>query len=144
MKEISIYLAGAMSGLTFEESNEWREYAKEKMIKLTSYYFSNPSLVCCINPNDYYNFQTIKHKSEHEVKEFDLYKLKHSDLVLVNLENINTSIGTAMELQVAHDNNIPIVTFGDIINVHPWITDTIWRTEDTLEDACKYIVNYFL
>lgn len=140
----NIYMAGAMSGLTFEESNEWRKYAKIKISKLTSKYFSNPSLVCCVNPNDYYNFQIIKHKSEHEVKEFDLFKLRHSDLVLVNLENINTSIGTAMELQVAHDNNIPIVAFGDIINIHPWIVDTIWRTENNLEDACQYVVDYFL
>ena len=140
MKEISIYLAGAMSGLTFEESNEWRKYVKDIFYDENF----NGNIIKCINPNDYYNFQIIKHKSEHEVKEFDLYKLKHSDLVLVNLENINTSIGSAMELQVAHDTNIPIIAFGDVINVHPWIADTIWRTEDTLENACEYIVNYFL
>ena len=100
--------------------------------------------VICINPNDYYNFKTTTHNSEHEVKEFDLYKLRHSDLILANLDYINTSIGSAMELQVAHDNNIPIVTFGDIKNIHPWVVDTIWRNNDTLDDACDYIMNYFL
>ena len=49
-----------------------------------------------------------------------------------------------MELQVAHDNNIPIVTFGDIKSIHPWVVDTIWRNNDTLDDACDYIMNYFL
>ena len=134
MDKFQIYLCGAMSGLTFDESNKWREE--------TRLYFSthDNKRVICINPNDYYNFKIPTHKSEHEVKEFDLYKLRHSNLILANLDHINTSIGTAMELQVAHDTNIPIIAFGDVINVHPWIADTIWRTEDTLENACEYIV----
>lgn len=138
MDKFQIYLCGAMGGLTFEESNKWRE---ESRLYFTTHEYNK---ITCVNPNDYYNFKTPTHKSEHEVKEFDLYKLKHSDLVLANLDHINTSIGSAMELQVAHDNNIPIITFGDITDIHPWIIDTIWRNEDVLDDACDYIINYFL
>lgn len=138
MDKFQIYLCGAMGGLTFEESNMWRE---ESRLYFTTHEYNK---ITCVNPNDYYNFTTPTHKSEHEVKEFDLYKLRHSDLVLANLDHINTSIGSAMELQVAHDNNIPIVTFGDIKSIHPWVVDTIWRNNDTLDDACDYIMNYFL
>lgn len=139
---LKIYLAGAMSGLSFEESNKWRE---DVIYNLLTYYNDWDSLKpICTNPNYYYNFLKQSHKTEHEIKEFDLWKLTHSDLIIVNLDKINTSIGTAMELQRANDNNIPIVAFGNTENIHPWILDTLMRVDNTLEECCDYVNHYFL
>ena len=75
----------------------------------------------CINPVNFYNFEMDKSTyTEREVKEFDLYQVKNSNLVLVNLDYPN-SIGTALELECASRFwNIPVIGFGTEIN-HPWI-----------------------
>lgn len=62
-----IYLGGKMSGLSFEEMNNWRQVAKEKLISAaqTSGYY-----VYIINPVDFYNFEKVEYQSDAEVMDY--------------------------------------------------------------------------
>ena len=101
--KLSIYLAGAMSGKSFEEMNAWRVEIKNILTHMGSYHDCN---IRVTNPVEYYNFIEKRHKTEKEVMQFDLSRVKSSDIVVVNLDGINTSIGTSMELYECYRSNI--------------------------------------
>ena len=76
--------------------------------------------------------------------EFDLYELRKSDVVVVNYGNPQ-SIGTAMELMLAKEYNIPVIAINkDGYELHPWIKECITRECDSMKEAVEYLVNYFL
>lgn len=138
MRKIKVYEAGKMSGLTLEEMNGWREKAK-KLFNLKT-----DNAVHCINPVEFYNFEMDSESyTEKEVKEFDLTMVKHSDIVLANLDYPN-SIGTAIELHMAHDVwGIPVIAFGTKVN-HPWIELSVTKKCKDLTEAVNYIIEFYL
>lgn len=139
MREFKVYLAGAMSGISFEESNAWR---KNITRSLNNTYADIK--VKCINPNDYYNFKEVTYDSEREVMEFDLYKVRHSDLVIVNF-NHSESRGTMAEIAIAYENKIPII--GLNVNhekLHPWQIEMSNKIFDDELKITNYISNYYL
>jgi len=135
MRKPKVYLAGAMSGLTLEEMNQWRLMANSSLKDNFE----------TINPCDYYNlmFDTDTY-SELEVKKFDLWAVKHSDIILVNLDCPN-SIGTAIELQMAFDVwHKPVIAYGgNNAFVHPWILLSITKRCNKLKEAVTYINEYY-
>lgn len=138
MKEYRIYLAGQMTGISYDESNIWRLTAKEWLEKLECHYH-----VTAINPNDYYNFLSKTYKTEKEINRFDLHKVRTSDLILANLNG--SSNGTAMEIQHAYDNGIPVISYKDDGEfLHPWLEFESDRVCDNLKEALEFIKNYYL
>ena len=139
MREFTIYLAGAMSDIDFVESNEWRKTLTE-MFKYT---YSDIK-VKCINPNDYYNFKEVTYDSEHEVMEFDLYKVRHSDMVIVDF-NHPDSKGTLVEQAIAYENKIPIIGLNEKNNkLHPWQIDMSNKIFDDKLKLVNYVTNFYL
>ena len=127
------YLGGAMSGLTFNEMNEWRVEAKEQL---------EDRHIKAINPVVYYNFEMNPDEfTNHECISFDLTAVKHSDVILVNLEH--NSIGTAIELFQAHELHIPIVGFNYNNDTHPWIKELVDVFCNNLNEAISYITTYY-
>jgi nucleoside 2-deoxyribosyltransferase len=127
-----------MTGITFEQSNNWRLVAKDALEN-----FETNKKVIAINPNDYYNFKDIKHLTEKEILRFDLHKVRSSNLILVNLNG--DSIGTTMKMQHAYDNNIPIIGYcNDKNTVHPWLEYVCDRICNNIFDTIDYIKNYYL
>ena len=138
METYRIYLAGSMSGISFEESNMWREVSKEYLESRECNYH-----VKTINPNDYFNFLVKRHETEEEIRRFDIHKVDISDLIFVNLNG--KSIGTAMELQHAFDKSIPIVGYkDDKEDLHPWLQCVCDRVFDNQKDALEYINEFYL
>ena len=140
MEKYRIYLAGGMEGLDECEAYEWRKSCEE--------YFAN-YLTCnvlCFNPIDYYNYSMDMEKekiTEGEIRRFELYSLKKSDLVLVNF-NAPRSIGTAQELAVAKENGIPVIGVNEANEIHPWLLECVDKMFDNMSDALFYIENYYL
>ena len=140
METCRIYLSGGMGNLSFEEQSKWRKQVQEA-IKFNYECEKKPYF---FNPVNYYNFEKDRHKSEREVMEFDLNALRHSDLVIVNF-NDPKSIGTAMELMLAKERNIPIIGFG--VNgqtIHPWLLECCTRVCDSLREVVEYTVDFYL
>lgn len=141
---MKIYLAGKMSGLTFEEMTEWRNEILQKLYRAAN--MSGLS-INVIHPVMYYNFVEKRHQSEIEVEEFDLTHVISSDIVVVNLDGLNDSIGTIIELHDAHyHHRIPVIAFGDkklYDDLHPWIKNEITRVEDNIDDVVDYIKDFY-
>lgn len=139
MKELKIYLGGKMSGLTFFEMNKWRMDIKKQLIISAS----DICNVRVINPVDYYNFDNIRHKTEEEVMDYDLDHVKSSDILIINLDKVQTSPGTIVEIHTAWELGIPVLAFGNSNNLHPWIKRMIRRIDTTLEELVEYIRDFY-
>lgn len=136
MNRLKVYLSGAMSGLTFEEMNGWREEAKQLFSSMSD-------IVTVINPVDFYNFNMNPNTyTELEVMRFDLKSVSESDIILFNKDFPN-SIGTAIELYHAYENKIPVVAYG-IERNHPWMECCIDKTCKTIEEAIEYILEFYV
>ena len=139
-----VYLAGKMSGLTHEEMSEWRTKATNLLIDACCNTYTR---VIVNNPVEYYNFEEPIHQSEKEVMDFDLHLVQQSDVVLVNLDGLDSSIGTSIELYACSKMGIPVIAFGSDKNywaVHPWVSTCISRKEDSLEGAVNYLRDFYM
>jgi len=134
-----------MSGLSFEEMNIWR---LELKVQLQLAAEVSGCKVRVINPVDYYNFEEKRYQSEEEVRDFDLSHVITSDVIVVNLEGLNSSDGTKLELHDAkYHNRIPVIAFGDrklYDKLHPWIKENITRVEEKVEDVVRYIQEFYM
>lgn len=144
MKYFQIYLCGGMGKFgknNFEKSNTWRIYCKNTLENCECDYN-----VKAINPNDYFNFaeDPPRYVNQREVMELDLNKLKKSDLVIVNFNDIY-SLGSMAELAIAYDRHIPIIGF-DIDNqeLHPWQIEMCNRIFNNIDEMLDYVEDYYL
>jgi len=136
-----------MKGLSFEEQTKWRKDFKNKIIEIFNDYWEWPPEI--ISPPDYYNYDFPSHKTEREVKQWELNNLSKCDILVVNLKDCCTSVGTIFEIATAdflnkRGANISIIGIGSTEDIHPWVLDCFLRIEDTIEDACEYIESYLL
>ena len=145
MKQLKIYEAGKMGGLTFSEMNNWRVELKNKLLNAAE---NADYKLLVINPVDFYNFEERRFQSEEEVEDYDLAHVITSDIIIVNLDGLNTSDGSKIEL---HDGNfhnkIPVIAFGDAElynNLHPWIKRDITRFEKNIDYVVEYIRDFYL
>lgn len=148
---MEIYLAGAMAcyGSESDEAKKWREKAKE-------YFFRWGESYRIISPVDYYSIGSDDSKNPSEVMRFDLRKVREADLILVNLKDLDKSLGTSDEIFYAYMRGIPVIGFLETENelsegkvqevVHPWKYEQIDRIEtgkEAMEKAITYIVGYY-
>ena len=141
MSEICrVYLSGGMSNLTLEEQTKWRDSITNEI----NYNYDCAKKPVFFNPTSYYSIFKEYHNNEREAMEYDLYKLRNSDLVIVNF-NAPRSIGTAMELMLAKEYRIPVIAFG--INeqeIHPWLLECCTRVCDNIRDTITHVVDFYL
>lgn len=144
-KKLKIYLAGKMSGLTYNQMNDWRISLKNKL-KVAAGNAGYEIIV--INPVDFYNFEETKHQSEKEVEDYDLAHATSSDIVIVNLNGLSTSDGTKYELHDCnYHNKIPVIAFGEknlYENLHPWTKQDITRLEENIQNVVNYIRDFYM
>lgn len=127
-----------MSDIEFEESNSWRTHI------ISTLHSRVGSKVKCCNPNDYFNFEEICHETEREVRNFDLNKLRKSDLIVVNF-NAPNSIGTAQELAIANEHRIPVIGLNECnYELHPWLTECCERIFYKMDQLLDYIIYFYL
>ena len=137
-----VYLAGPISGLTFDECVLWRNYAKEKLApeidaysplrnkeflkgkgKLEGQYIENPmSTDRGINTRDHFDVMT-------------------SDAILCNLlGTVRVSVGTVMEIAWAFAYKKPLILAienHNNVHDHPMIREAIGFRTSNLDDAIK-------
>lgn len=136
-----IYLAGAMGAFGkehFNEGNDWRVQLKRELESADSIY-----KVICDNPNDYYNFLKKEYDTELEIQKFDLDKVRHANLVIVNFNA--SSIGTAKELAVANEYNIPVIGLNENkLELHQWDINDCRKIFYDYNNLVEYIIKYYL
>ena len=144
MKNFQIYLCGGMGKFgkdNFEKSNTWRIYCKNTLENCECDYN-----VKAINPNDYFNFkeEPPRYVSQREVMELDLHKLRNSDLVIANFNDMY-SLGSMAELAIAYDRRIPIVGLDiDKQELHTWQIEMCNRIFSDIQEMLDYVEDYYL
>lgn len=140
MDILQIYMAGGMSNLSMAEQNTWRNEVKKELENYDCDY-----KVKCINPVEYYNtFDSTTYDSDLEVMNFDLHKVKKSDLIILNFNNMQ-SLGTMAELAIAYDRGIPVIGLNkNEQQLHPWQYCMTSKVFTNMDDMLEYIKNYYL
>lgn len=125
----------------FNKGNAWRVYCKNT---LENYECDYKVKVC--NPNDFFNFvdNPPQYKSQKEVMNFDLHKLRKSSLVIANFNDMY-SLGSMAEMAIAHEKRIPIIGL-DIENqeLHPWQVCMCERIYNDIDEMLDYIEDFYL
>jgi hypothetical protein len=140
-RDVNIFLSGGISNLTPEESSKWRSQIKDEILYGDYDYEYKPVF---FNPTIYYD-DNRPQKSELEVFEYNTNALRKSDLVIVNFNDPN-SIGTAMELAIAHEHRIPVVCIVDEYGdwIHSWLKCCCTRVCNDIREVVKYVVAFYL
>lgn len=141
---LCIYLAGKMGNLTLTEMSTWRNLVKTELDKYSDMANYNTKV---LSPVDYYNFEEIRHQNEEEVMKFDLALVHSSNIVIVNTNGLNSSIGSAIEIYEAWKSDIPVIAYdenGDYKTVHPWLKCCFTRVESCVMDMCEYIKDFYM
>lgn len=144
MENYNIYTCGGMGKFgkdNFNKGNDWRVYCKDILENCECDYKVR---VC--NPNDFFNFldEPPQYKTQSEVMRLDLHKLRNSDLVIVNFNDMY-SLGSMSEMAIAYDRGIPIIGLDvDSQNLHPWQVCMCERIFDDIDEMLDYIEDFYL
>lgn len=137
-----VYLAGCMSYYEatgqLEKAIEWRKVAQEKLEDL-GYKVFNPMI------NYSRNRDFVKYDKKCVVDQNIVY-LKKTDILLVNMEDIQHSPGTLFEIFYCYLNNIPVVAFNNVFSDYiskPHISESITFHAYTLENAIDFITSMY-
>lgn len=140
----NFYLCGGMALFgkeNFSQGNEWRVDIKSQIEDISN------GKVSCYNPNDHFNFlDNTGYTSQHEILEYDLYRICNSDLIVVNF-NDPKSIGSACEIAIAYDRRIPIIAlceYGEENILHPWLKEFCNRIFTNREELIIYITQHYI
>ena len=128
----------------FEEGDRWRKEVNGKLFRMADL-VGAPKRPICVNPNFHFNFlDNTTYKSNREIKEFDIYKATHSDLIIVNFL-VPDSIGTSKEIAICHDKGIPVIGLNEQkLELHPWDIDDCNRIFDDMDEMLEYVVKHYL
>ena len=143
MSTYNIYLSGGMQNFgkeNFNKSNDWRKYCKKTLESCEC-----DCKVKIFNPNDAFNFRDApQYDSEREVMNIDLYKLRLSDLVIVNF-NDKWSLGTMSEIAIAYDRGIPVIGLNvDNQELHSWQVCMCERIFNNIDEMIDYVEDFYL
>lgn len=136
-----IFTAGKMGGLEYHDQMAWRLELEQELAKRAN------CKITFIHPPVFYDYD---YPDQNEAKEWELSQLSQSDIVVFNLSDINTSIGTIMELATVYalnrfsGKNIYAIGIGKPNTEHPWITSGLFNRFDTVQNAAEYINEYLL
>ena len=138
---IRIYTAGKMSGTSFADQMRWRLALAEGVRRRTD------GNIKFLHPPLYYNYVAMSQKTESEIREWELNMLRKCQVMVVDLAEVESSIGTHMELGFANainmfGNHIFVIGIGSTEGLHPWIRDSLFRVEPDIDSACEYIAKY--
>ena len=146
--KLKIFLSGGMSNIPEEDSKKWRRLFKQVKYKnISSAYYADQYIF--INPTTLYKpSEPSDPIVEKEAMEYDLYWVKHSDLIVVNFNSLS-SIGTAQEIMLAYTLNKPIIGMIEedkYDQLHPWYKQECIKIfkykSDKLEDIINEIIEY--
>jgi nucleoside 2-deoxyribosyltransferase len=136
-----IYLAGGISGYTYDEAQEWRDYVADQ--------FAGTDIRCYspLRGKEFLKKEGIISKSydyhplasAKGILHRDHHDCTTSDLIFVNfLRATSHSVGTAMEVGWAFDHHILTVAVMEKdaeFNTHPMVLESITYRVETLDDG---------
>ena len=124
----TVYLAGKMTGLTIQEMTKWRIAATALLSD--DFHTYNPAATPLSN-----------RLTDREIVDSNKFQIRNSDVVLVELDHEDVSIGTIGEIVFARENGKPVIAWGSAKKVieHPWVKEHITIHFPGLIEAVDYI-----
>jgi hypothetical protein len=119
------YLCGGINGLSDSECRDWREKAKRLL-----------SPIECLDPMRH-DYRGNELRNEIEIVMRDTLDIQSAAVVLANVSK--PSWGTAMELRIAFDSDVPVVAFGCGDSPSPWLVFHCECIVATLEEAISEV-----
>ena len=145
-----VYLAGPISGLSYQECTEWRDYARQVLGSVGIEVYSPMrfkeylSSIDSMSPLGYSN--TLL-SSPRNIITRDRFDATRCDVMLVNLIGAaQVSIGTVLEMAWADLARIPVVCAIEAegnVHEHGMLLETVGFRVDNIEDALT-VVRAFL
>ena len=146
MNIFQIYLAGGMGSFgkkNFDKSNNWRIYCQKILEEIQSKYYK----VKVVNPNDYYNFlddSKCDIEYQKEAMEFDLDKVRKSDLIIINFNDMY-SLGSMAELAIAYERRIPVLGLDvEKQRLHAWEKLMCNKIFDDIDHLLDYTIDFYI
>lgn len=137
MDKLNIYLSGATKNIN-EDFQSWRTKCTTAS---QNGFYTNLNF---IDPISYFNYTDKQPKTDKQCLDLFMWLINQSDVLLVNLEHSNNSIGTGMEVEHAYCHKIPIIGFGTTYSTHyNWTKERCSVVFDTLGEAVEYIYNTY-
>lgn len=132
---MEIYLSSGMAKFgkeNFKEGEQWRIDLTKKLGDEYKYF----------DPNEYYSFLDDD-VNEKEAMEYDLYRLRNSDL-LVYCATDPKSLGSMAEIAIAHENLMPILVLNENNEeLHTWIKYMSFKEFNNMDEMIDFIDYYF-
>lgn len=136
-----VYLAGPISGLTFDEAQDWRHAFAAAM----------PLAIECYSPLRVKQFlrahgvleQSYPHhplSTDRGIMTRDHNDVRTADALVANLAGApRVSIGTVMEIAWAHAYSVPVIAILDTQHDHPMIREAVGFRVRTLDEAAAVV-----
>lgn len=133
MNSPKVYLAGKMAGLSYEEMTKWRELAT-RILKANKINALNPVSV-----------PLSDEPSTQEIVTSNKFQIGQADVLLVELDYEEPSLGTIGEIVYAYTLGKPIIAWGRAYNIiqNPWILAHLTIHFTRLDDAVIYIIHNY-
>lgn len=140
MCNLAVYLTGRVKGLD-DGGKTWRDDITKQLQAVAEW---QEKRIRIFNPIKYFSYEEKKHKTERQVKEYFFQQMLKCDVVILNANDTNFSIGTAQEVQFAVDHGIPVIAFGTH-DMYPWIVEADAQVVfDSMHEVVDYIRDYYL
>ena len=85
-----------------------------------------------------------------ETLRFDMRNIRESDIILVNLKDLESSLSTSDEIFYGYISQKPVIGFceeeEDVDELHPWKReqmDKVFFGKDSMKCAIQYIATYY-
>lgn len=136
------YLAGPISGTTYEGCTSWRDYAQLRLAPVilgmspmrSKEYLSNETSI-----GDSYEDSVLS--CQRGIMTRDFFDCGRADIIIVNLLNAErVSIGTVMEIAWAYQNKIPVIAIMEKqgnLHDHAMIREAIGFRVETVDQAIE-------
>jgi len=129
----TVFLSGPMRGILRQEGLTWRRTARKL---LSSHFFTKHAYRGREEKETFTDYRSAVIR--------DKYDILHCDLVLVNDTLADASmVGTAMEVLIAFENNIPVILFGTGHEKDYFLNYHSQARFATLAEACEMINKMF-
>lgn len=144
-----VYLAGPITGLTYDGASDWREKFSARM---------NSDKVECLSPlrgKEFLRGQGVLHSGTYDgslttgkaITRRDYFDCTRSTVVFINLKDSQrVSIGTVMEIAWAYQKQIPTIVVMEPGNIHSHVmlnesSTYIVSTLEEGEEILRFLLN---
>ncbi|MCK5610070.1 nucleoside 2-deoxyribosyltransferase [Candidatus Pacearchaeota archaeon] len=152
-KNPKVYLAGPISGLTYDQCTDWRDSAKNELAKFNIDGFSpmrHKEFVREIGIIDESQGAIMDHVmcSDRGIMRRDTFDVRTADALFVNLlDTKKVSIGTIIEIAMAYDRHTPVIVVMEKhgnLHDHAMLREAICFRLPTIDEGLAVLKSLFV